>query len=295
MVPERPNWPDDLAIKAITQSDVKLSIHGAARPVVNALEVDRVQQDIATYGIAGRTWEAALAMQMYLTPPDSPLELDSILYDPPCPLFDHTGRHEDANPRIEPVARTIVEVGSGTGYLSLSVAPWLPSRDSIIMTDLPEVCSLLSNNLEAALRRWLRDHFPSPVVLFSYKVRSLTRETPFWSAFGCWFTFEPVQATRMIRATSETGKGGIARHSSSPPLDSHGASVDACKRESFKREQLEPGPWQRFGLGEEDEIFVFVCQRRPETRGWLVPDDDEELMRGGDDQFERLLLCCMEW
>lgn len=61
-----------------------------------------------------------------------------------------------------------------------------------------------------------------------------------------------------------------------------------------------PEEWERFGLG-EDEIFVFVCHRRPSTYGWIVPDDDEELMRGSvgadaaDDQFERLLLGALEW
>jgi hypothetical protein len=37
--------------------------------------------------------------------------------------------------------------------------------------------------------------FPSShdvAVVLSYKIRSLAKETPFWSAFGLWFTFEPV-------------------------------------------------------------------------------------------------------
>jgi len=33
---------------------------------------------------------------------------------------------------------------------------------------------------------------PSPVVYISYKIRSLAKETAFWSAFGLWFEFQPV-------------------------------------------------------------------------------------------------------
>jgi hypothetical protein len=29
-------------------------------------------------------------------------------------------------------------------------------------------------------------------VILSYKIRSLAKETTFWSSFGLWFTFEPV-------------------------------------------------------------------------------------------------------
>ena len=29
-------------------------------------------------------------------------------------------------------------------------------------------------------------------VVISYKIRSLAKETPFWTAFGLWFEYEPV-------------------------------------------------------------------------------------------------------
>lgn len=53
-----------------------------------------------------------------------------------------------------------------------------------------------------------------------------------------------------------------------------------------------PGPptYSRFGTG-EDEIYVFVCTRRPETLQLEVPIRDEALMSLTDDQFERLLMC----
>jgi hypothetical protein len=33
-----------------------------------------------------------------------------------------------------------------------------------------------------------------PTIFVSYKIRSLAKETPFWSAFGLWFEFAPVLA-----------------------------------------------------------------------------------------------------
>lgn len=53
-----------------------------------------------------------------------------------------------------------------------------------------------------------------------------------------------------------------------------------------------PGPptFDRFGRG-EDEIYVFVCTRKPETLEVPIPDEDEKLMSLTDDQFERMLMC----
>lgn len=54
-------------------------------------------------------------------------------------------------------------------------------------------------------------------------------------------------------------------------------------------------------MGEDDELFIFVCERRPSTYDWKVPEDDVQLMQGipgqdgEDDQFEQLLLGGMEW
>lgn len=38
----------------------------------------------------------------------------------------------------------------------------------------------------------LTDTFPLARVTISYRIRSLAKETPFWSAFGLWFDFTPV-------------------------------------------------------------------------------------------------------
>ena len=36
----------------------------------------------------------------------------------------------------------------------------------------------------------------TPKIIMSYKIRSLSKEMPFWSAFGLWFEFSPVLARR---------------------------------------------------------------------------------------------------
>jgi len=101
----------------------------------------------------------------------------------------------------------------------------------------------------------------SPQLVFSYKIRSLTKETPFWSAFGLWFTFAPV----LLRVRSE-----------------------------------ENSRWERFDVGGDGEDLLFVARRKSESFSWAVPEDNGALLRGvgaegteemkWDDTFELLLL-----
>lgn len=110
-------------------------------------------------------------------------------------------------------------------------------------------------------------------MIISYKVRSLPKETPFWSAFGLWFKFVPVLA-RSRR---------------------FGDSSSVTPEESYTR--FSPGD-------PADEMFVFVATRRPESLAWLIPEDDTSLLGGvgacgsasrkWDDQFEQLLLMGMD-
>ena len=104
-------------------------------------------------------------------------------------------------------------------------------------------------------------------VVISYKIRSLSKETAFWSAFGLWFTFVPV----LVRSTH---------------------FEDNSRR------------WERFGAGGDGEVFVFVARRRPESFLWTVPEDDVALLEGvgargtqerkSDDTFELLLLMSVD-
>jgi hypothetical protein len=104
-------------------------------------------------------------------------------------------------------------------------------------------------------------HEGAATVLISYKIRSLSKETPFWSAFGLWFEYEPV----LVRETA---------------LDQ---------------------PWQRFGSSSLDEsTFVFIARRRAISFLWEIPLNDQDLILGRgargdnavkeDDTFELLLL-----
>lgn len=70
------------------------------------------------------------------------------LFDPPCSLFtaENDTRH------------TIVELGSGTGYVSLRLAEKLlrlqNRHDVLIITDLPEVCPLIKKSLRVERNKW---------------------------------------------------------------------------------------------------------------------------------------------
>ncbi|KIJ12788.1 hypothetical protein PAXINDRAFT_117737 [Paxillus involutus ATCC 200175] len=114
---------------------------------------------------------------------------------------------------------------------------------------------------------------PPIKLIISYKIRSLQMETPFWTAFGLWFSFQPVLARRRILPV-----GSAARDDDS---DS-------------------PGPWGQFGADDHaDRTFIFVAYRRPESMAWDVPDSDKDLVDGvdargtptkkGDDTFEAIL------
>ena len=101
----------------------------------------------------------------------------------------------------------------------------------------------------------------SPQVVLSYKIRSLCKETPFWSAFGLWFTFDPV----LMRTRSENDS-----------------------------------TWRRFDACGDGEVLLFVARRRSESFSWTVPEDDVALLDGvgawgteerkTDDGFELFLL-----
>ncbi|KAJ6513066.1 putative methyltransferase-domain-containing protein [Mycena sanguinolenta] len=293
-----PNFPQNLDIKPSLPS---------GQVADETFDFSHQQDAIRTFGIAGKVWEAAYALNTYIKPPVD------FVFDPP--LFPDAARK---NARI-------VELGSGTGIVAATMAAVLHKSDVMFVTDLPQVCPLLEQNLhrffDGALRvrplSWgnsqhalsiaeelskLQDepylthilcsdlvYFPellapllrsliqlsSPPfiaesseveVIISYRVRSLAKETPFWSAFGLWFDFSPV----LVKMT--------------------GGEADS--------------PWQRFGVGLEDPTFVFVARRRKESLGWQLPQSDEDLMQGvmaqgtrlpkGDDTFESLLLMSLE-
>jgi hypothetical protein len=103
------------------------------------------------------------------------------------------------------------------------------------------------------------------IVVISYKIRSLSKETPFWTAFGLWFEYEPV----------------------------------------LVRERASGNHWQRFGASSlDDKSFVFTARRRTVSFFWEIPVHDHDLLLGRgargdnevkhDDTFETLLLMTLD-
>ncbi|EGN98815.1 hypothetical protein SERLA73DRAFT_107949 [Serpula lacrymans var. lacrymans S7.3] len=324
-----PNFPDHLDICPSTNSTISSNFSQSdhSRSVneqdQDAFGVVAQQRSIQIYGIAGRVWEAAYFMNIYLDHHPS-WEFEPSLLDGNCtkhPL-------------------TFIELGSGTGIVSAQISRSisLTERDLVIATDLPDVCPLLERNLHDLLKdrtdtftssnnvvlvrplSWgnhehalsiaheleltmsnanpryithiicsdlvyfpellgplLRSliHLSSPPfissdyakVVISYKIRSLSKEADFWSAFGLWFSFEPV---------------GF--------------------RPKGSEKQSNHNGWTRFGPSGE-QTFVFVAHRRPESFNWDVPDNDQDLIGGigangtltrkGDDTFETFLFMSM--
>ncbi|KAJ9479243.1 putative Protein-lysine N-methyltransferase EFM6 (putative) [Pseudozyma hubeiensis] len=293
-------------------------------------------EDIESFGIAGRIWEAAYLLARYLHPTGH--HSDQLEFDPPCSLFDTSS--------TKPL--TIVELGSGAGYGSLHLARQLlqsaqgvdgpkPPQVKLVLTDLENVVPLMHRNVVRAGYQHATDlldvrvrslawgdeshatdlvaslgsakasqnpishilcsdlvYFPEllppllrsiimlsscgsqaesngvasasgPELIISYKIRSLTKEQPFWSALDSWFDFRAVDC-RQARCPDhkKQTEGQIATED------------DATH-------------WHRFGSQGKDygaspdsdqELFVFVGHRRKDTFGCLAPESDTDLMQG---------------
>ncbi|GAA5903676.1 hypothetical protein JCM8208_003656 [Rhodotorula glutinis] len=372
-----PNFPANLAIAPSTRA-----VLGPVALVDDDLPFeDDAAQDVERFGIAGRTWEAAYLARSYLALSTSASRPSSspplLIFDPPCPLLSDPPLSPNRPAPTPRRKRTILELGAGTGFLSLAVAPHLsPSTTRLVVTDLHNVCPLLNENLGAAQARWAARgveaaevlvrplpwgdapalealgegglmpdlvlasdlvYFPvlhapllrtllglteprrasgagdedvddergqigatSPKVVFSYKVRSLVKEQPFWEAFGRWFDFEPVQL-------------GTRRPPSPAPstADLPDPTAPSSSSSSSPASTLS---WTRLGAshpssttpGTTDELYVFVCARRTETYGFDGQGvSDSELLEGrgerargveaGAARFEEMMLAGLEW
>lgn len=328
-----PNFPPNLSIFPSSRSADRNSDPEGG-------ELEDAEQDIENFGIAGRTWEAAYLLRRYLSTTSSPSSPPlSAIFDPPNPLTSSFS--PDSRSR-----RVILEVGSGTGFLGLSIAPHLLPTDTLVLTDLDNVCPLLEKNLSTARNRQRKDssdfdclirplpwgdsaaldklgqeallpdiilasdlvYFPflyppllrtlihltdkgHPTLIFSYKIRSLVREQPFWEAFGRWFNFGAVQVGEIEEEHRESSDG-------------LGSSQTTSTRRIWKRFGAS---WPSTVSGETDELYVFIAHRWPSTldfglEGAELSDDDLMLGRNGCEgeqsggtQFEEMLLSSLEW
>lgn len=99
-------------------------------------------------------------------------------------------------------------------------------------------------------------------------MRSFSKETPFWSAFGLWFEFQPV----FYSCKDPTTAAGIR--------------------------------WRRLAEEMEGPTWVLRARRRPESLVWSIPENDRDLLNGvgarenngsqTDDTFETLLFMALQ-
>ncbi|KAL4249709.1 hypothetical protein ABKN59_006128 [Abortiporus biennis] len=153
-------------------------------------------------------------------------------------------------------------------------------------------------------------------IIISYKIRSLAKESTFWSAFGLWFDFEPVferererihpRSSRVLSISSSSSSSSPS--DSTPIFDTSSRNQHSGSRFKWRRlgSSLNTSINHRRGGEDEDEddseIYVFTARRKPESfsNTWFIPEDDEELVGGvgangtlskkSDETFESLLL-----
>ncbi|KAN0063377.1 hypothetical protein ACQY0O_004543 [Thecaphora frezii] len=127
----------------------------------------------------------------------------------------------------------------------------------------------------------------SPEIIISYKIRSLTKEQPFWSAFGAWFDYQAVDCHRKKKGRARKAD----RVGDNDGWHRFGSRVSDMK-ETLEADTDTDAPTASNSCsalgdaddeeGEEvcDELFVFVAKRRAETFGCRAPQDDGALMLG---------------
>jgi len=294
---EDPNWPSHL--------DIKPSTATSARPF-GAVAVDDggqdAEQDIDTYGIAGRTWEAAYVLRQYLS------SRDAQAFEPSNPLL-----------RASSGPRTIIELGSGTGYagLALARAPVLLRSDVLVLTDLPEVCPLLGRNLMNARQQSRAPQMPAKGKIAlplqaDVRVMSLPwgdLEAAHDAKRGLQgrhlthivasdLVYFPFLYAPLLRTLIALTSGAVA------PIE----LVFAYKVRSLAREEpfwrafgywftMEPvaarGQPPRSDSADEDDMYIFMCGRRPESAMSEPPANDDELMTLTSERFDEILLLRM--
>ncbi|KAJ6623968.1 putative methyltransferase-domain-containing protein [Mycena sp. CBHHK59/15] len=307
-----PNFPQNL--------DIQPSVPLGDAPESKKFDFSHQQASIRAFGIAGKVWKAAHALNVYIRPPSGHV------FDPP--FLSQPSSCKQVR---------MIELGSGSGIVGATMAAVLhPSRDIMVVTDLPEVCPLLEDNLKEHLHvPGNTDSGPILVRPLSWgnsqhalriaeelSALTLTQDAPYLTHIICSdLVYFPELLAPLLRSLIQL---------SSPPFVPPNKEIEVIvsyKTRSLPKEtpfwsafglwfeftpvlaQKSPGPggnapWQRFGASLEDPTFVFVAHRRKESLNWTVPPSDEDLMHGvgvagtlapkGDDTFETLLLMSID-
>ncbi|PWN25144.1 hypothetical protein BDZ90DRAFT_262592 [Jaminaea rosea] len=293
-----PNHPPDLAIKP---SSVRANAAGSQ------WQTDSVET-IREFGIAGRVWEAAYLFVKYLRPPEW---LDGIDFDPPCPLFDPARRAPEPLTVLElgsgvgVVGLTCAQALHQNRRQGLVQAQENPGieHDAVILTDLENVVDLMKRNAHSAgvpgvqvkalpwgsqrHARQILDELASssskgrkldyvlcespPPVLIAYKIRSMTKEMPFWTALGRWFDVEVVHCRRQRRAVRSGGD--VEKQDPRASEEWH--------RFGSLRGDLDDGLDEEGDETSEDAYFVLIARRKACTQGWSAPPEDDQALMAG--------------
>jgi len=209
-----------------------------------------------------------------------------------CPLLDQNLSSTTYNSqRIKFSSSRILvrplEWGNRNHALKISNELGSRSLTHIICSDLVYFPHLLAPLLRSLIHLTsLPSSLPQPTIIISYKTRSLQKESPFWSAFGLWFTYEPVLYRRHRNSPLPSRQGN--RESDHPP------------RNIRSNEDSQPS-WARYHA--PSSTYIFIAHRRTASLDWNVPEDDGDLLGGvgahgdqrrkGDDAFDLMLLMSM--
>ncbi|KAI9490408.1 putative methyltransferase-domain-containing protein [Zychaea mexicana] len=263
----------------------------------NTLSHLSLKQDVEQFGLAGKIWHAAYILQSYFYP--------DTRVDPKSPIPAQYFRNDPSPVPTQPFR--ILELGAGTGYVGIWLANMLRQPCEMIITDLEPVLPLIRDNVtqhyqhivddNSATVRVERLHWgntsdasailkegpidlilisdcvyfpelfdiltqslieicsPTTKIVIGYKCRSLEKESGFWQDyFGRYFDYEPVRKLEFKQDEDDDDSGD-----------------DGEKK-------LIPGGL----LGEEEQVFVFVGQRRADGQ-----------IKAADDTFTTLMFCNM--
>ncbi|KAI0029311.1 putative methyltransferase-domain-containing protein, partial [Vararia minispora EC-137] len=297
------NFPEYLEITPSEDYDAK---HRDWTPAFNvAAQAIAIQK----YGIAGRVWEAAYVLLRYLSELDSQSsELDPQNSEPFFTVLNG------------PI--TLLELGSGTGIVGIGLVKALALTEHkdyrVILTDLPDVCPLLQDNLRlypslldagvvsVAPLAWGRREHVSAIVQF-LGGRPLTHIICSDLAPQVYFPelLAPLLRTLIDLTSIQPASQIIISYKvrslvkETPFWGAFGlwfAFAPILSRASPE------GTWTRVGV--DAGVFVFRAYRLPESLGWTPPDDDDALLGGvgagktaerkTDETFELLLLMGLE-
>lgn len=137
---------------------------------------------------------------------------------------------------------------------------------------------------------------------FADKVRSLTKETPFWESLGVYFELWPV--IRRLRDTDTKANHTRPQRGISDAEDDLTTRLgNGCLLDERSEDEIDSdGDNALLGeeAGEDDRIFIFLARRRPGTSFTRSRESGEtsrrladlppDLMKGKDGQFEEFLM-----